>query len=150
MLFVAKRDDVSSTSTVSGLIDSRLAIEPVQQMQRAVLGHQSVYGHLGTGRSAGLILWYYVTSGEPATEQRDAIATRDVGERGPNAPPMNEERHGLAADVDIDALALELKTGEFTGLRVFARYFDGDVFGHLTPPAWFQNGGSQRQPLGRY
>lgn len=62
------------------LIDNLLAIEPVQQMQRAVLGHQSVYGHLGACRSAGLILWYCVTSGEPAAEQRDAIATRDMGE----------------------------------------------------------------------
>lgn len=88
-------------------------------MLRAVLGHQSVYGHPGAGRSAGLIL-------------RDCV-TR--GERG--------------ADVDIHALALELKGGELAGLRMFARYLDGDVLGHFTPPVWLQNGGSQRQPLGR-
>ncbi|MGL6413222.1 hypothetical protein ACSZMN_03640 [Aeromonas veronii] len=56
-------------------------------MQRAVLGYQSVYGHLGAGRSAGLILRDCVTSGQPAAEQRDAIAARDVGERRTDALP---------------------------------------------------------------
>jgi len=68
MLFVDERDGVASTSAVIRLIDNRLAIEPVQQVQRAVLSHQSVYGHLGAGRSAGLILRYGVTRGEPAAE----------------------------------------------------------------------------------
>ena len=77
-------------------------------MQRAVLGHQSVYGYLGTGRSAGLILRDCVTSGEPATEQRDAIATRDVSERR-SYPSVNEKGHRLPADVDIDALPLSSK-----------------------------------------
>lgn len=126
------------------LIDNRLAIETVQQVQRAVLGYQSVYCHLGAVRSAGLILGYGVTRGQPTTEQRDAVATRNVGERRSYPPPVNKERHGLAADVDIDALALELKGGELAGLRMFAGHLDGDVFGHLIPPACFQSGGSQR------
>ncbi|MGL5308053.1 MAG: hypothetical protein ACRC9Y_18315 [Aeromonas veronii] len=78
-------------------------------MQRAVLSHQSVYGHLGAGRSAGLILRDCVTRSEPAAEQRDAIAARDVGERRTNTSPVNEEGHSLPANVDIDALALELE-----------------------------------------
>lgn len=106
MLYVDERDGGASTSAVSRLIDNWLAIEPVQQVQRAVLGDQSVYGHLGTGRSAGLILGYGVTSGEPAAEQCNAVATRDVGERGADAPPVNEEGHGLPTDVDIHTLAL--------------------------------------------
>lgn len=149
MLFMDERYGGTSTNAIRSLIDNRFAIEPVKQVQRAVLGHQSVYGHLGAGRSARLILRYGVTSGEPATEQRNAVAARDVGERRSYPPPVNKERHGLPTDVDIHALALELKTGELTGLRVLARYLDGDVLGHLTPPAWFQNGGSQRPPLGR-
>lgn len=80
MLFVDERDSGTSTSAVSRLIEHRLAIEPVKQVQRAVLGHQSVYGHLGAGSSAGLIFRYCVTRGEPATKQCDAIATRNVGE----------------------------------------------------------------------
>lgn len=84
-----------------------------------------------------------------ATEQRDAVATRDVGERGANAPPVNEEGHCLAVDVDIHALALELESGEFTSLRMFARYLEGDVFRHFTPPIWLQSGGSQRPLPGR-
>jgi hypothetical protein len=35
------------------------------------------------------------------------------------------------------------------GLRVLARYLDGDVLGHLTPPVWFQSGGLQRPLPGR-
>lgn len=120
MLSVDERDGGASTRAVSRLIDNRLAIKPVQQVQRAVLSHQPVYCHLGAGSSAGLILGYCVTSGEPAIEQRDAIAARDVGERGADAPPMNEERHGLPADVDIDALALELEGGDLASLRMFA------------------------------
>lgn len=150
MLYVDERDGGASTSAVSRLIDNWLAIEPVQQVQRAVLGDQSVYGHLGTGRSAGLILGYGVTSGEPAAEQRDAIAAWDVGQRGANTPSVDKEEHSLPTDVDIDALALELEGGELAGLRMFAGHLDGDVFGHFTPPAWLQNGGSQRQPQGRY
>lgn len=131
------------------LVDNRLAIESVKQVQRAVLSHQSVYGHLGAGRSAGLILRDCVTRSEPAAEQCNAVAARDVGERGAYTPPVNEEGHGLAANVDIDALALELKGGELAGLRMFARYLDGDVLGHFTPPVWLQNGGSQRLLPGR-
>lgn len=122
-------------------IDNGLAIEPVQQVQRAVLSHQSVDGHLGAGRSAGLILRNCVTSGEPAAEQGDAVAARDVSERSSYAPPMNEEKRGLATDVDIHALALELEGGEFAGLWMFARYLDGHVLSHLTPPVCFQSGG---------
>lgn len=87
----------ASTSAVSRLIDNRFAIEMVQQLQGAVLSHLSVDGHPGTGRSAGLILGYGVTSGEAATEQCNAVAARDVVERGANAPAVNEEGHGLAA-----------------------------------------------------
>ena len=116
MLFVDERDSRTSTSAVSCLIDDRLAIELVQQVQRAVLGYQSVYGHLGADRSAGLILRDCVTSGEPATEQRDAVATRDMGERGLYPPPVNEKGHSLSTDVDFDALPLELEGGEFAGL----------------------------------
>ena len=83
MLFVDERDGGASTSAVSCLIDNRLAIEPVQQVQRAVLSHQSLDSHLGAGRSAGLILRYGVTRGEPATEQCNPIATGDMGERRP-------------------------------------------------------------------
>ena len=75
-------------------------------MQRTVLGYQSVYGHLGAGRSAGLILRYGVTSSEPTAEQRNAVATRDVGEGRSYSPPVNEEGNSLPSDVDIDALAL--------------------------------------------
>ncbi len=89
MLFVDERDSRASTSAVSRLVDNRLAIESVQQVPRAVLSHQPVYGHLGTGRSAGLIFRYGVTRGEPATDQRNALATRDVGERRPYTPPVN-------------------------------------------------------------
>ena len=149
MLFVDERDGGPSTSAVSRLIEHRLAIEPVQQVLRSVLGHQSVDSHLGTGRSAGLILRYGVTSCEPASEQRDAVTTRDVGERRTDTPPMNEEGHGLPADVDIHALALELKGGELASLRVFAWYFDSDVVSHLTPPVWLQSGGLQRPLPGR-
>lgn len=149
MLFVDERDSGASTNAVSRLIDHRLAIEAVQQVPRAVLSYQSVYGHLGAGRSAGLILRYCVTRGEPAAEQCYAVATWDVGERRTDAPPVNEKGHGLPADVDIDALALELEGGELTGLRMFARHLDGVVFGHLTPPIWLQSGGSQRPPPGR-
>ncbi len=39
MLFVDERDSGASTSAVSRLIDNWLAIEPVQQMPRAVLSH---------------------------------------------------------------------------------------------------------------
>lgn len=99
---------IFSAGAVSRLIDNRLAIESVQQVQRAVLGYQSVYSHLSTGRSAGLILRYGVTRSEPAAERRDAVATRDVGERGANAPPVNKEGHSLPADVDIDALCTDL------------------------------------------
>ncbi|MEN9533034.1 MAG: hypothetical protein RIQ83_2258 [Pseudomonadota bacterium] len=119
-------------------------------MQRAVLGYQPVYGHLGAGRSAGLILGDCVTRSEPATEQRDAVAARDVGERGADAPPVNKERHCLATDVDIHALALELKGGELTGFRVLAGHLDGDVLSHFTPPVWLQSGGLQRPLPGRY
>ena len=147
MLFVDERDGGPSTSAVSRLIDNRLAIETVQQMQRTVLGYQSVYGHLGAGRSAGFILGYCVTRGEPTAEQGNAVATRNVGERRTDTSPMNEKGHGLAADVDIDALALELEGSELAGLRMFAGHLDGDVFRHVTPPVWLQNGGSQRQPL---
>ncbi len=149
MLSVVERDAVASTGAVSCLIDNRLAIESVQQMPRAVLGHQSVYGHLGADRSAGLILRYCVTRGEPTAEQGNAVATRDMGERRSYPPPVNEERHGLPADVDIHTQALELEGGELIGLRVLSWYLDGDVFCHLTPPAWLQNGGSQRPPPGR-
>ncbi len=110
------------------LIDNLLAIEPVKQVQRAVLSHQPVYGHLGTGRSAGLILRYCITSGEPATEQCNAVAARDMGEGRSYPPPVNEERHGQPTDVDIHALALELEDGELAGLRIFAGHLDGDVF----------------------
>ena len=149
MLFVDEQDGGASTSAVCGLIDNRLAIETVQQVQRAVLGYQSVYCHLGAGHSAGLILRDYVTSGEPATEQRDAIATRNVGERRPYTPPVNEEGHGLPADVDIHALALELEGSELAGLRMFAWHLAGDVFRHFTSPVWLQNGGLQRPLPGR-
>ncbi len=74
------REGICRVGGLARWIDNRLAVEPVQQVQRAVLGYQSVYGHLGAGRSAGLILRYYVTSGEPATEQRDAVATGDVSD----------------------------------------------------------------------
>ncbi len=60
---------------------------------------------------------------------------------------MDEEGHGLPADVD--ALVLEFEGGELAGLRMFAGHVDGDVFHHLTPLVWLQNGGSQRPPLGR-
>lgn len=149
MLFVDERDSGESTSAVSNLVDNRLAIEPVQQMQRAVLSQQPVYGHLGAGRSTGLILGYGVTSGEPATEQCYPVATRDMGERGADAPPVNKKGHGLATDGYIHALTLELEGGELAGLRMFAGHLDGDVFGHFTPPAWFQSGGPQRPPPGR-
>jgi hypothetical protein len=39
---VDERDGGTSTSAVSRLIDNRLAIEPVQQVQRAVLSHRSM------------------------------------------------------------------------------------------------------------
>ncbi|MGL4206348.1 MAG: hypothetical protein ACRCRW_09570, partial [Aeromonadaceae bacterium] len=65
-------------------------------MQRTVLGYQSVYGHLGADLSAGLILRDCVTRSEPAAEQRDAIAARDVGERRTDAPPVNKKGHCLA------------------------------------------------------
>ena len=130
-------------------VDNRFAIESVQQVQRAVLGYQPVYGHPGTGRSAGLILRDCVTRGEPASEQRNAVATRDVGERRSYPPPVNKKGHGLSADVDIHALALELEGGELASLRMFAGYLDGDVFCHLTPPVWLQNGGSPHPPPGR-
>lgn len=149
MLCVDEQDGGASTSAVSRLIEHRLAIEQVQQVQGAILSHQPVYGHLGAGSSTGLILRYCVTCGEPATEPCNAVATRDVGERRSYPPPVNEERHSLPAYVDIDALTLELEGGELAGLRMFAGHLDGDVFGHFTPPAWFQNGGSQRQPSGR-
>ena len=135
MLSVVERDAVASTGAVSRLIDNRLAVESVQQVPRAVLGYQPVYGHLGTGRSAGLILGYGVTRGEPATEQGYAVAAWDVSERGADAPPVNKKRHGLSADVDIHTLALELKGGELASLRMFAGYLDSDVFRHVTPPA---------------
>lgn len=118
-------------------------------MQRAVLGYQPVYGHPGTGRSAGLIFRDCVTRGEPATEQGYAVAARDVRERRPYTPPVNEEGHGLPADVDIHALALELEGSELAGLRMFAWHLDGDVFRHVTPPVWLQSGGSQRPLPGR-
>ena len=118
MLFVDERDGGASTSAVSCLIDNRLAIETVQLVQRAVLGHQSVYGHLGTGCSAGLIFRYCIKSGEPAAEQCYPVATWDVRERRPYIPTVNEERHALPSD------------------------------GHFTPPIYFQNGGSQRPPPG--
>lgn len=149
MLFVDERDSGASTSAVCGLVDNRLTIEPVQQVPRAVLSHQPVYGHLGTCRSAGLILRYCVTRGEPAAEQCDAVAARDVGERGAYPPPVNEEGHGLPADVDIDALALLLKGGELASLRMFAGHLDGDVLSPFTPPACVQSGGSQRPLPGR-
>lgn len=149
MLFLDERDGVASTSAVSRFIDNRLAVESAQQVPRAVLGHQSVYGHLGTGRSAGLLLGDCVTSGQPTSEQRDAVATRDMGERRPYPPPVNEEGHCLAADVDIHALALELESRELAGSRMFAGDPDGDVFRHVTPPDWLQNGGSQRPLAGR-
>lgn len=149
MLSVDERDGGASTSAVSRLIDNCLAIKPVQQVHRAVLSHQPVYGHLGAGSSAGFILGYCVASSEPAAEQCYPVATRDVGERGTDVPPMNEKGHGLAADVDIHALALEFEGGELASLPMFAKHFDGDVFGHLTPPAWFQSNGLQRPPPGR-
>lgn len=93
MLFVDERDGGASTSAVSCLIDNRLVIETVQLVQRAVLGHQSVYGHLGAGCSAGLIFRYCITSGEPAAEQCYPVATWDVRERRPYIPTVNEERH---------------------------------------------------------
>lgn len=150
MLCVDEQDCGTSTSAVCGLIDNRLAVESGQQVPRAVLSHQPGYGHLGAGRSTGLILGYGVTSGEPATEQCYPVATRDMGERGADAPSMDKERHGLAADVDIHALALELESGKLASLRMFAGHLDGDVFCHLTPPACVQSGGSQRPPPGRY
>ncbi|WP_279474397.1 hypothetical protein [Aeromonas caviae] len=64
MSFVDERDSGASTSAVSRLIDNRLAVESVQQVPRAVLGHQSVYGHLGAGHSAGLIFGSSRLSGE--------------------------------------------------------------------------------------
>ncbi len=82
MLFVDERDSGASTSSVSRLIDNRLTVESVQQVSRAVLGYQSVYCHLGAGSSAGLILRYGVTRSEPAAEQGDAIAARDVAYSG--------------------------------------------------------------------
>ncbi|EQB2600472.1 hypothetical protein ACYHQE_004148 [Aeromonas salmonicida] len=118
---------MASTSAVSHLIDNQFAIQPVQQVQRAVLSHQPVYGHLGACRSAGLIFRYCVTSGEPATEQGDAVSARDVSEGRSYPPTVNEERHGLAADADIDALALKLKGGDLAGSRMFAGHLDGDV-----------------------
>lgn len=96
MLFVDERDSGASTSPVSHLIDNLLAVESVQQVPRAVLCYQPVKGPPGTGRSAGLILRDCVTSREPTAEQRDAIAARDVGEQGGDAPPVNEEGHCLA------------------------------------------------------
>ena len=90
-----------------------------------------------------------VTRSEPATEQRDAIAARDVGERGADTPPVNQEGHRLPTDVDIHALAFEFEGCEFPGLWMFAGHLDGDVFGHLTPPACVQSGGSQHLLPGR-
>lgn len=149
MLSVDERDGGASTRAVSRLIDNRLAIKPVQQVPRAVLSHQPVYCHLGAGRSAGLIFRYGVTSGVPPAEQRDAVTTRDMGERRTNAPAVNEEGHSLPANVDIDVLAIELKGGDLAGLRMFAGHLDGDVFRHFTPPVYFQSGGSQRLLPGR-
>lgn len=149
MLSVDERDGGASTSAVSRPIDNRLAIKPVQQVQRAVLNHQPVDGHLGAGRSAGLILGYGVTSDEPAAEQCDTIATGDMGERCTDAPTVNEEGHGLPADVDIHALSLQHEGGELANLRMFAGHLDGDVLSHLTPPVCFQSDGSQCQLPGQ-
>lgn len=118
-------------------------------MQRAVLGYQPVYGHLGTGSSAGLILRYCVTSGEPTAEQGNALATRDMGERRSYPPPVNEEGHSLAPDVDIHVLPLELESGELTGMRMFVGHLDGDVLSYFTPPVWLQSDGSPHPPSGR-
>ncbi len=96
-------------------------------MPRAVLGYQPVYGHLGADCSAGLILRYCVTSGEPATEQGDAVSARDVSEGRSYPPTVNEERHGLAADADIDALALKLESRELAGSRMFAWHLVWDA-----------------------
>ena len=63
-----------------GLVDNRLAVESVQQVPRYWATSRSM-GHLGTSRSAGLIFRYCVTSGEPATDLRDMVTTRDMGER---------------------------------------------------------------------
>lgn len=38
------------TSEWVGCIDDRFGIEPIQQVQRAVVGHQAVYGQLGAHR----------------------------------------------------------------------------------------------------
>lgn len=150
MLCADEQDCGTSTTAVCGLVDNRLAVESVPQVPRAVLGYQPVYGHLGAGRSAGLILRHGVTRGQPATEQGYAVAARDVGERGAYPPPVNEEGHSLTADVDIHALPLELEGGELASLRMFAGHLDGDVLSHVTPPACVQSGGSQRPPPGRY
>lgn len=149
MLFVDERDSGAPTSAVSHLIDNRLAIESVQQVPRAVLGYQLVYGHLGAGHSAGLIFRDCVTRGEPATEQCNAVAAWDVGERGAYPPPVNEKGHSLTIDGDIHALPLELEGRELAGLRMFAWYLDGDVLSHFTPPACVQSGGLQRPLAGR-
>lgn len=72
---------------------------------------------------------------QSAAEQGYTVANRDAGKR--------------RADVDIHALVLESKGGEFVGLRMFAGHLDGDVYGHLIPPACFQSGGSKRVLPGR-
>ena len=58
-----------------------------------------------------------------------------MGEGRTDTSPVNEEGHGLPADVDIHALALEFEGGDLAGLRMFAGHLDGDVFCHFTPPA---------------
>jgi hypothetical protein len=120
------------------------------EMHQSKKGNQWYFGmkaHIGVDAKSGLT---YSLETTLDNEQRDAIAARDVGERRPYAPPVNQEGHGLAADVDIHALAPALEGGALAGLWMFAGHLDSDVLGHLTPPAWFQNGGSQRPPLGRY
>lgn len=122
---------------------------PVQQVQRAVFGHQPGYGYLDASCATGLILRYCVACDKSATEQCYAVATRDVGERSIHTSPMNEKRYGLSTDVDIHALALELEGGELASLRMFAWHLDGDVLRHVTPPACVQSGGLQRPLAGR-
>ncbi len=120
MLFVDERDGGASTSAVSCLIDNRLAIETVQLVQRAVLGHQPVYGHLGTGCSARLIFRYCIKSGEPPAEQCYPVATWDVRERRPYIPPVNEERH-VCPVIAISHLRFAFKmVGHSDRLRVDA------------------------------
>lgn len=88
----------------------------------------------------------WMVSCDPATKQGDGVATWEVGERSADTSTVDKE--GFHVSNDVDTMPLETTGGELAGLRMFAGHLDGDVFGHLTPPASFQNGGLQRWPPG--